>query len=158
MKHIYRAAYVALTLGFIRKLLCTLIPDTNSGMYAYAWHPNRNQPDGVIQENLLIVVIARFSSIMPTGLVPATGVVPGPRWTTLYLPISKIVAYATRNDIHCVMPLWSAAMFQFHGTSESADALHTILAEMHTSTSHLPNYNRHRDILTAVDMIRRQIN
>lgn len=152
MKHIYRAAHVAITLGFIRKLLCTLIPGADSGMYVFAWHPNRNQLDGVIQENMLIVMTAGFSRIMPTQVLP------GPRWTMLYLPISKIVAYAIRNDIYCVMPLWSAAMLQFHGTSESADSLHNILAEMHTSTSDLPKYNRHRDILTAVDMIRRQIN
>ena len=148
MKHIYRAAYVAIALGFIRKLLRTLIPEAGSGMYVFAWHPCHNQPDGVILENMLIVLAAGYSR------VTSTGVTSGTRWTVLYLPISKIVAYAIQNDIHYVMPLWSAATLRFHGTPESADSLHIILAQMRDSTSHLPIYNVNR----AVDMIRRQIN
>ena len=143
------AAYVAITLHFLRKIAARIIPSTNVRYMVTAIHPNRNVGGyGQLRDNVLVIVFAEAADI-----VSGENISPSSLWTTLLLPVNKVADYAKANGIRYIMPLWDAQMYQFHGNHSAAKYMHDKLAELNKGMITAAHRNLH-EMAGAIQIIR----
>lgn len=146
---IRNAAYMAITLHFLRKIAARIIPSTNVRYMVTAIHPNRNVGGyGKISDNVLIIVLAQAVTT-----VESESISPSTLWTTLLLPVNKVADYAKTNGIRYIMPIWDAPMYQFHGNPSATKLMHDKLVGLSTRMSTAAHKRLH-DMAGAIQIIR----
>ena len=126
MTGIRNAAYMAITLHFLRKIAARVIPDSNVRYMVTAVHPNRDVGGyGKIRDNVLVIVLAQAADTVLSEMISPSSV-----WTTLLLPVNKVADYAKANNIRCIMPIWGAAMYRFSGNPSATKFMHDKLVEL----------------------------
>ena len=104
MLSIRNAAYMAITLHFLRKIATRVIPDSNVRYMVTAIHPNQDVGGyGKLRDNVLVIVLAQAADT-----VSSESISPSSLWTTLLLPVNKVADYANTNSIRYIMPIWEA--------------------------------------------------
>lgn len=143
------AAYMAITLHFLRKIAARVIPSTNVRYMVTAIHPNRNDGGyGKISDNVLIIVLAQAATTVESESISTSSL-----WTTLLLPVNKVAAYAKANNIRYIMPIWDAPMYQFHGNPSATKLMHDKLVGLNKRMATAAHKRLH-DMAGAIQLIR----
>jgi len=126
MLSIRNAAYMAITLHFIRKIVARVIPDSSVRYMVTAIHPNQDVDGyGKIRDNVLVIVSAQAADTVSSEIIS-----PSALWTTLLLPVNKVADYAKDNNIRLIMPIWEGTMYQFSGNQSATKYMHDKLVEL----------------------------
>lgn len=126
MLSIRNAAYMAITLHFLRKIAARVIPDSNVRYMVTAIHPNQDVGGyGKLRDNVLVIVLAQAADTVSSEIIS-----PSSLWTTLLLPVNKVADYAKTNNIRHIIPIWEATMYQFSGNPSATKYMHDKLAEL----------------------------
>ncbi len=149
MLSIRNAAYMAITLHFLRKIAARGIPDSNVRYMVTAIHPNQDVGGyGKIRDNVLVIVLAQAADTVSSETIS-----PSSLWTTLLLPVNKVADYAKANNIKCIMPIWGATMYRFSGNPSATKYMHDKLAELNKGMETTTRKRLH-EMAGAIQVIR----
>lgn len=149
MSGIRGAAYMAITLHFLRKIAARIIPSTNVRYMVSAIHPNQDVGGyGKLRDNVLVIVLAQAADT-----VSSESISPSSLWTTLLLPVNKVADYAKANNIRYIMPIWEAPMYQFGGNPSAAKRMHDKLVELNKGMETTTRKRLH-EMAGAIQVIR----
>lgn len=152
MLSIRNAAYMAITLHFLRKITARIIPNKNVRYMVTAIHPNQDVGGyGHILDKVLIIVMAQETcTVLNESITPSTV------WDTILLPVNKLADYAKIHDIRTVLPIWEAPMYMFSGTLSATNYLHDKIKELNKGMGNAPHM-RLREIAAVIQIIRDNI-
>ena len=146
---IQNAAYMAITLHFLRKIVARVIPDSNARYMVTAIHPNQGVGGhGKIRDNVLIIVMAQAANTVSSTMISSSSL-----WTTLVLSVNKVADYAKANGIRYIMPIWEAPMYQFSGNPSAAKRMHDKLVELNKGMETTAHKRLH-EMAGAIQIIR----
>lgn len=149
MLSIRNAAYMAITLHFLRKIAARIIPNKNVRYMVTAIHPNKDLGElGHILDKVLIIVMAQEAcTVLTESITPSTV------WDTILLPVNKLADYAKIHGIRTVLPIWEAPMYMFSGTLSATNYLHGKIKELNKGMGNAPHM-RLREIAAVIQIIR----
>jgi DMSO/TMAO reductase YedYZ heme-binding membrane subunit len=149
MLSIRNAAYMAITLHFLRKITARIIPNKNVRYMVTAIHPNKDMGElGHILDKVLIIVMAQETcTVLNESITPTTV------WDTILLPVNKLADYAKIHGIRTVLPIWTAPWYVFHGTQSATNYLHGKIKELNKGMGNAPHM-RLREIAAVIQIIR----
>lgn len=149
MLSIRNAAYMAITLHFLRKIAARIIPNKNVRYMVMAIHPNKDMGElGHILDKVLIIVMAQETcTVLNESITPSTV------WDTILMPVNKLADYAKIHGIRTVLPIWTAPWYVFHGTQSATNYLHGKIKELNKGMGNAPHM-RLREIAAVIQIIR----
>lgn len=152
MLSIRNAAYMAITLHFLRKIAARIIPNKDVRYMVTAIRPNRDVGGlGHILDKVLIIVMAQETcTVLNESITPSTV------WDTILLPVNKLAEYAKMHDIRTVLPIWEAPMYEFSGTLSAINHLHGKIKELKNGMGNAPHMRLH-EIAAVIQIIRDKI-
>ena len=152
MLSIRNAAYIAITLHFLRKIAARVIPDSNVRYMVTAVHPNQDVGGyGKIRDNVLVIVFAQAANT-----VSSESITPSSLWTTLLLPVNKVADYAKANNIRHIIPIWEAPMCRFSGNPSATKYMHDKLSELNKGMEPTIHKRLH-EMAGAIQVIRERL-